>query len=214
MVKKRSSRPYFQFPLCALSYPEPDRLACIISFCCVEHGKRQWSELADQDQEALRRKGIHAEVPSMIRSRKTRIWGYTKFGAEALGVKICNTQLVVREHGRLSKYIEDFEARHGPDALLRVAVDFVVGVGSDSRLSYEDLAVLCAIYSKIGAKTGAVRITREDIWRRAHGFKSKQVFEAEMLGKPFVTERQVRSIIESLHARRFFARVTHARRQT
>ena len=82
-------------------------------------------------------------------------------------------------------------------------------------MSYRELAVLAAIYSKIGAAKGPVRITREEIWRRALGFKSKRVFLVEMRDRQaWITERQVRSIIERLHDRKFFARVTYARRQT
>jgi hypothetical protein len=81
-------------------------------------------------------------------------------------------------------------------------------------MSYPELAVLAAIYSKIGASRRPVRILREEILKRAHGFKSDCVFRAEMNGRdPFVTPHQVRSIIERLQARKFFARVTYARRQ-
>src|SRR5262249_25674082 len=82
-------------------------------------------------------------------------------------------------------------------------------------MPYPDLAVVAAIYSKIGASEHPVRISREEIWWRAHGFKSDRVFGIEMKGrKPLLTQRQVRSIIERLHERNFFAGVTYGRRQT
>jgi hypothetical protein len=82
-------------------------------------------------------------------------------------------------------------------------------------MSSPELAVLAAIYSKIGASKKPVRITREEIWRRALGYKSKRVFECETRDHSFtITKRQVRSIIDRLHSRNFFARVTFARRET
>ena len=82
-------------------------------------------------------------------------------------------------------------------------------------MAVQEFVILAAIYSKIGGKRYPVRITREDVWKRAHGFKSDRVFRAEMkYQRPFVTLRQARSIIDRLHARKFFARVTYGRRQT
>jgi len=212
MTAGRSIRPYLQFPLCALSYSGPDRRECIISFCCVEHGRRRWNELAKADLTTLRRHGIDSCLESELRNQKRATWGCARFGALLLGYKAASAQLIVRQHMRLCGHIEKFVASHGPDPLVRVAADFVYG--GDSRLSDPELAVLCAIYSKIGASRRPVRITRDDIWRRAHGFKSRRAFQVEMLGERSFTQRQVRSIIESLHARRFFARITFARRQT
>ena len=123
---------------------------------------------------------------------------------------------MLADHARLSRFVKEFEEKHGTDARVRIRADWVFEVRDNKGMSFQELAVLVAIYSKIGAARRPVRISRDDIWRRAHGFKSDRVFRAEMDGRrdPFVTRRQVRSIIERLHARKFFARVTYARRQT
>jgi hypothetical protein len=93
-----------------------------------------------------------------------------------------------------------FERKHGADAQVRLATKLVF---------------LAGIYSKIGAAKGPVRITREEIWRRALGFKSTRVFSVEMRRcQVCITSRQARSIIDRLQDRGFFARITYARRQT
>ena len=123
---------------------------------------------------------------------------------------------MLASHAQLSQFIKEFEERHGRDARVRIRTDWLFEVRDNKGMSYPELAVLAAIYCKIGAARGPVRILQDEIWKRAHGFKSDRVFRAEMnrRRKPFLTPRQVRSIIERLHGRHFFARVTFGRRQT
>jgi hypothetical protein len=123
---------------------------------------------------------------------------------------------MVAGHYTLERFIKDFERRHGPDARVRIVTSWVFEARDRKGISYAELAVLAAIYSKIGAAKGPVRITRDEIWRRALGCKSERVFRAEMHDrKASITQRHVRSIIDRLHApRKFFARVTYARRQS
>ncbi|MEP6698849.1 MAG: hypothetical protein ABJB09_03885 [Verrucomicrobiota bacterium] len=116
---------------------------------------------------------------------------------------------------RLLNHQRAFELKHGRDVQVRLATRFVFEARDNKGMSFREVAVLSAIYSKIGAATGPVRITRDEIRRRAHGFKSKQVFNQEIgLGLPEISERRIRTLIESLHDRGFFARITYARRQT
>src|SRR5438094_5804944 len=57
------SRRFFQFPLCALSFPgsERERLDNIISFGCVEVGKKQWQKFR-QIEKDLRREQQPSEI--------------------------------------------------------------------------------------------------------------------------------------------------------
>jgi hypothetical protein len=106
---------------------------------------------------------------------------------------------VLAHHARLSRFVKEFEEKHGTDARLRIRTDWLLEVRDKIGMSYPELAAMAAIYSKIGAARGPVRILQDEIWRRAHGFKSDRVFRAEMNGRdPFLTLRQVRSIIERL----------------
>jgi hypothetical protein len=136
-------------------------------------------------------------------------------GAQLLEVNIRNIRGVVASHERLAHFVREFERKHGADVQIRLATKFVFEARDNKGVSYQELAVLAGIYGKIGAGKGPVRITREEIWRRALGFKSKRVFSLEMIDRQvWITSRQVRSIIERLHSRRFFARLTYARRHT
>jgi hypothetical protein len=136
-------------------------------------------------------------------------------GAELLEIKILNVRVIIAEHERLATFVREFEQKHGRDVQVRVATKFVFEACYNKGMSYQELAVLTGIYGKIGAAKGPVRITREEIWRRALGFKSMQVFSMEMQDRQaWITPRQVRSIIERLHERGFFARLTFARRET
>jgi hypothetical protein len=75
---------------------------------------------------------------------------------------------------------------------------------------------LAAIYSIIGSKQGPVRITQNRIVCRALGYKTQAVMSAELSkrkdGVGPLTDWQIRSLLDRLQARRFFARVTYARR--
>jgi hypothetical protein len=88
--------------------------------------------------------------------------------------------------------------------------------GVDCIISFACVEVGKERWQKFSENERGARILQDEIWKRAHGFKSDRVFRAEMnrRRRPFLTPRQVRSIIERLHGRHFFARVTFGRRQT
>ena len=211
------SRPYFQFPLCALSLPDSqrERLDCIIAYCCIEMGKHEWTKLNDQQKEGW---SNNPPVPQW-RAAKVNLMQITHLqaliGACRLNITIGHAPSTATRHARLSCFLADFERKHGRDVQVRLATDLVFEARDDKGFSFAELAVIAAIYSKIGVSKGAVRITREEIWRRAQGFKSKLAFSRETAAQqPYLIRRKVRSLIESLHERGFFARVTYARRQT
>jgi hypothetical protein len=211
------NRRFFQFPLCALSFAgsERARLNNIIPFCCLEVGKKQWQKF-NQIEKDLRREqqpsGVYCTCKIVLTNDAHQ---QAVAGAQRLNIIIHDIRGIVSDHARLAGFIRDFERKHGADAQVRLATNFVFEARDNKGMSFRELAVLAAIYSKIGAAKRPVRITREEIWRRALGFKSKRVFSLEMHDRQaWITERQVRSIIERLHDRRFFARLTYARRQT
>ena len=208
------SRPYFQFPLCSLRFgtSRRQRLEAIISYGCVEMGKRLWTKHTVEERESRR-----AHPPDWCRRtlrKDTHLEAV--FGCEHLNVSAPNLEAMIAEHSDLARFVKIWEQQHGPDALVRIRTDWLFEVRDYKGMSYPELAVLAAIYSKIGAARGPVRILQDEIWKRTHGCKSDRVFRAEMnrRRRPFLTPRQVRSIIERLHGRHFFARVTVGRRQT
>src|SRR5262249_17846340 len=208
---------YFHFPLCLLSFEREiwERLNGIIALTCVEMGAREWRKF-NAAQRDFRRS---CQPPPNL--CKCKIDG-TKHeellvvaGCESLKTICMNVKSILASYAAVTRFIKDFERRHGTDARVRIRQDWLFEVRDNKGMSYAELAILAAIYSKIGASKRPVLITRDEIWKRAHGFKSDRVFQAEMNGRPpFLTPRQVRSIIERLHDRRFFARTTYGRRQT
>jgi hypothetical protein len=208
---------YFQFPLCLLSFGHDfkKRLDGIVALGCVEMGSRQWQEF-NPAQRHFRRS--HPPRPSVCtctidlsKDQELQVVA----GCEYLNLCCRNAKAVFDDYDRVIHLVEGFERKHGTDARVRIRKDLVLEVRDNKGMSYAQFAVLAAIYSKIGASKRPVLITRQEIWRRAHGFKSDRVFRSEMNGvPPFFTQRQVRSIIERLHERRFFARVTYGGRQT
>jgi hypothetical protein len=210
-------RHYFHFPLCALTFGRDirERLNCIISFCCVEMGVKQWEKFSPNERVARRSFYPPPHVCTCKIDLRKKEELQVVAGCEYLTVVCQNVEGTLAAYARLKRFVEDFERKHGTDARVRICTDWIFEVRDNKGMSYPELAVLAAIYSKIGASKSPVRITREEIWRRAHGCKSDRVFRTEMKGRrPFRTERQVRSIIERLHGRNFFARITYGRRQT
>jgi hypothetical protein len=213
----KTDRRYFQFSLCALHFGTsvPERLDHIISFCCVQQGIRRWATLSDEERRRFRSvtespflfiPGINVELQAEVQAA---------LGAEKLILKIQSLPSMLDQHSKLHSFISSFETRHGRDAQVRIVTDWVFEARLGKGISFIELAVLSAIYSKIGAKRGAVLIRRDEIWRRAHGCKSKAVFATLSKSLPFpLGESQVRSAVERLHTRGFFSRVTFGRRYT
>jgi hypothetical protein len=210
-------RNYFQFPLCALSFGrEPkERLNCIIAIGCVEMGVKQWKKFSP-NQRATRRSfqpPPHVCTGTIDLAKEEEL--QVVAGCEYLNLVLHDVKGILANYARVTRFIKDYERKHGTDARVRICKDWIFEVRDNKGMSYPELAAIAAIYSRIGESEHPVRITREEIWRRTHGFKSERVFKAEMKGRrPFLTERQVRSIIERLHERHFFARITYGRRQT
>jgi hypothetical protein len=212
------NRHFFHFPLCLLSSVEDVRTGVdhIISYACVEVGKERWQKLSENERGARRSFLPDPAVCSGSVDLEKDEELQAVVGCEYLDVCAGNVTGMLASHAQLLSFIKEFERRHGTDARVRIRTDWLFEVRDSKGMSYKELAVLAAIYSKIGASKGPVRITQDEIRKRAHGFKSDRVFTAEMSRrrKALVTPYQVRSIIERLHVRKFFARVTYARRQT
>jgi hypothetical protein len=208
---------FFHFPLCLLNFGRDinDRLNGIISLACVELGIKQWQKFSPNER--LARHSLHPPAQSctcridLSKDEELQLIA----GCEYFNLVCRNVKGMLADYPRVTRFIKDFERRHGTDARVRIRKDWGFEVRDKKGMSHPEFAVLAAIYSKIGASKRPVRITRDEIWKRAHGFKSDHVFRTEMNGQcPFLTQRQVRSNIERLHDRKFFARVTYGRRQT
>ena len=207
---------YFQFPLCLLSFGRDvnERLSGIISLGCVELGAKLWHQFSPAKQNSWRYNPPIRFCTSEIHLGKDEELQVIA-GCEYLKIGCYDIKDILAEHAQVTRFIRDFECKHGTDARVRIRTDWLFEVLANTGMSYPEFAVIAAIYSKIGATKTPVRITHEEIWIRALGFKSYRVFRTQWDGRPlFLTQRQVRSIVKRLHARKFFARVTYRRRLT
>src|SRR5262245_48058914 len=122
------SHHYFQFPLCALSFGTDfrDRLDCIISFACVDLGKKQWKKFSP-DERQLRRSTLPSRhiCPFPIDLAKNEHLQVVA-GAEHLGIKMGTVEYIIHRYARLWWFIREFEKRYGRDAQVRICKEWLL----------------------------------------------------------------------------------------
>ncbi len=139
-------------------------------------------------------------------------------GADVIGVDVGSLARTLAQHEKLCQFRDAWKSRHGADPVVRLKQQLVFEARDRKGINPRELAVLAAIYSVIGNKRRPVLITRQTIRQRALGYKTRAIFERELPrrtdGASPLTEWQLRSVLDSLAARKFFRRATHGRRQT
>jgi len=212
---------YFQFPLCALAFGanETERLNHIVAFGCVDAGGTMLNRLLPEIR--AQRADEFASAFSALRDfRKTK----PDHVALMLGARELNVQFrgliayPLQQADALVAFKTRFEQTHGRDVEVRLATRLVFEVRDKSGMSYREFAILCAVYSCIGAKAFPVRITRDRIQCRALGYKSPATMQAEIAnrtdGATPLSLRQINYTLDALHERQFFARARANERQT
>jgi hypothetical protein len=213
------SNPYFQFPLCALSFGQTTdaRLNAILDYSVVDAGSKLFQKLTgDQQQEFLRGKTVSRTNPKGLNPNDWQQCAAC-YGADIIGVTYHGFNCIIERHGQLRDYVADFETRNGKDARVRLKKSWLFDTRDGHGITYREFSVLCAIYSAIGDKELAI-VTRERIRRCALGYRTAAIMQAELSRRPDkaqpLTERQLRDTITRLHRNKFFARCTVARRIT
>jgi len=212
---------YFQFPLCALAFGanEVERLNHIIPFGCADAGGTMLNRLRPEIR-TMKADELATASGTPADYRKTK-FDHVAFalGARELNVRFSG-QIAhpLKQSETLLTFKTQFEAKHGRDVEARIATRLVFEVRDKAGMSYRELAVLCAIYSCIGAKSYPVRITRERIQCRMLGYKSPAIMQAELAnrtdGAKPLSLRQINYTLDALHERQFFARARANERQT
>jgi hypothetical protein len=211
--------PYFQFPLCALSFGQTvdARLNAILDYSVVEAGSLLFRKLtAEHQREFLAGRRQIGELPDGF---NTNLWLHRAalYGAKIIGVTYNYFGSVMERHQSLHVHITDFEKLHGRDAKVRIKKNWLFDTRDGHGITYREFSVLCAIYSAIGDKELAI-VTRDRIRRCALGYRTKAIMDAELPRRADktqpLTERQLRDTITRLHRNKFFARCTVARRIT
>jgi hypothetical protein len=212
----RQQAHYFQVPLCALAFGASDkeRTETIISYGVIETGTNLWEKLTESQRHEFLE--IRAEnLPRFFNHQDPRHLAAI-CGADKTGVHLGSLDCILKQHDALKTFCHGFEERHGPDARVRLKSSLVFEARDRGGITPRELWVLAAIYSVIGRKQGPVRITQDRIRCRALGYKIQAIMAAElsqrMDGAKPLSEWQLRSLLDCLQARKFFARVTYGRR--
>jgi hypothetical protein len=214
----RQCATYFQVPLCALAYGTSDRerLEVIISYGLVEAGAKRWGKLTDDErQQLLETKAKAGQLPRGFTRSNTK-HAIAVCGASVTNLTLGSPQFSLSRHAALSDFCDTFQQRHGADAVVRLKKDLVFEARDGGGITPRELYVLAAIYSVIGRKQGPVLITQDRVRCRALGYKTKTVMAAELPrrkdGAQPLSNWRLRSLLDRLQARKFFARVTYGRR--
>ncbi len=173
--------PYFQFPLCALSFGQTvnARLDAILDYSVVEAGSQLFRKLtAEQQREFLVGWRQLGKLPEGFNSNN---WldRATLYGAKIIGVTYNHLGSVMRRHHALHVHITEFEKHHGRDAKVRIKRDWLFDTRDGHGITYREFSVLCAIYSAIGDKELAI-VTRDRIRRCALGYRTAAIMDSEL----------------------------------
>jgi hypothetical protein len=212
-IKKREfDKHFFEFPLSSLIYlaNNRERINDLMGYCIV----RQTEKVKLSNVE------INNLVRHLIEERNKPLYGYKRdsiyhkkilIGSSHFGVIINNIQGVIDEYDKLNEGIFSYIGRNGKDAYCRIGKDLLFEVYK-GNFDYKLFSVLCGIQS-ILRDDKFKRITYDRIRYSMHGYKSKTVFEKENPGIKLLTDRQLKRLVDILHAKQFFSRFTYANRQ-
>ena len=213
----RQCATYFQIPLCALAFGKSDneRLNAIIHFGWVETGRKHWRKLPVEARHRFIDKQKW-DYPGHDFDSGLDAHCFALYGASLMSIQLGSIRYCLARHAELQNFTNAFQKRHGSDTLVRLKSSLVLEAHAGKGITLSEVSVLAAIYSVIGRKQGPVRITQNRISWRALGYKTQAVMSAELPkrkdGAEPLTDWQIRSLLDRLQARRFFARATYGRR--
>jgi len=206
---------YFQFPLYALAYgQEPaQRLSEIISFCCVDVGRKESADttLSEKKDEA---KKLENKPAGFNPSNKEHL--ALAIGMKTLNVNNGDAARILREHNAVCAFVNAMASKHGPSPLVRVRTD-IFWEALKGQMDYRRFSVLCGTYAIIGSKD-VCRVTRDRIRAGAMGYKTAAMMTAEVLAQRTdsavpLTENQVRRTLDDLEYSSLIFRVQVSNRK-
>ncbi|MDR3594291.1 hypothetical protein [Clostridium sp.] len=212
-IKKREfDKHFFEFPLSSLIYiaSNRERLYDLIGYCIVKQ----------TDKVTMTTSEINNLVRHLVEERDRPLEDYNKnslfhkkilIATSHLGVIIYNVRHEIEEYQKLNEAISSYVSRNGKDAYCRIGKAIIFET-CEGKFDYNLFSVLCGIQS-ILRDDKFKRITYDRIRYAMHGYKSKTVFEQENPGIKLLTDRQLKRLVDLLHAKQFFSRFTYANRQ-
>ncbi|HRQ55035.1 MAG TPA: hypothetical protein PL018_12310 [Ignavibacteriaceae bacterium] len=201
----------FDFPLCCLSYPadDKDKIGLIISYCIVEHSKKIKTNVENRVNYYLDENKSPAGFSKKLLSHKRLL-----LAGEEIGISLGYIPQTISSHETLSNYIHNYKLKNGNDSYCRTGKSLCFET-RDNQFPFRQFAVLCAIQSILGKTKKFKRITKDRIRFAMLGYKSKEVALKELKGQEkLLSDRQLGTVIDTLHAKKFFSKFTYANRQT
>jgi hypothetical protein len=205
---------YTQFPICLLAYGSNpnEQLNAILDFSARYAGRIKLKEMKQLGERFRPTKPVNGY------SSRDETHAALVAGGNWIGIDYSEVLGATQSCRALDEFISTHEKSFGKCPLVRIKTSLLFEARDQKGLQYDELCILVAIFSVIGNKGFPVRITKDVIQARALGYKTPRIVaEAIRLradgASPF-KEARLRKLIEILHARKFFARATYARRIT
>lgn len=177
---------FLEFPLCAIHgvVENKDLLVSILSWCVV-------CKANESDEGEFEHRIINA--------------------ARKMKMEVCFIEDCIERYNVLNWHISSFIQKNGKDSYCRIGKDLFFEAISGG-FNIENFCVYCGIQSVIGKKKKFVRITYDRIRYAMLGYRSKEIFEKNSLKRSFLTDRQIKRIVDILNSKQLFSKFTYARR--
>lgn len=210
--------PYFQFPLCCLAFGDDPvaRLQHVVDWCCVNMGKQMGQLMTRNQLQQLAHDMPPEERPNGLNPNSAP-HATIAAGMKRLHVRGGNAAQMLRQHETLTVFCDAIQANHGRFPLVRIRADLLWDT-IHGEMPYRNFAVLCGVYSVIGAKKYPARITRDRIRAGAMGYKNVAMMTSDVLkqrqdGAQPLTIDQLRHTLDVLETASCFARVQFSPRR-
>lgn len=206
---------YFQFPLYALAYgtEAKQRLSEIISYCCLEVGKKESAGMTVKEKKTEAEK-LTSKPGGFNQANHDHL--ALLIGMQILNVCNGNVGTMFHEHEEVGLFLNGMTVKHGPSPLVRIRND-LFWEAVKGEMDYRRFSVMCGVYAVIGSKDYC-RVTRDRIRAGAMGYKSAGMMTPEVIaqrkdGAKPLTENQVRRTLDDLECSTLITRVQVSNRK-
>ncbi|MBU1097320.1 MAG: hypothetical protein KKB34_12625 [Bacteroidetes bacterium] len=204
---RKFDKKFFEFPLCLLSYNDPKIIDKIISYSIVKYSQKVKIEVENRANMCV---GIYDGHFDWDKKEDLQLI----IASKELGIKLSTLSYSRKCYQELNNYVEYFVKMHGNDAWCRIGNSLLFET-RDKRFAEQDFRILCAIQSDLGKQKKFSRIVLDKIRYRMYGYKSKDIYNSINEDHyKLLTDKQLRSRIDKLHAKQFYSKFTYRRRQT
>lgn len=213
------------FPLCFLSFREDSSIAgedveyipslpeiaeLIISYGIVEYAMKLQRDdffISQLDESKIKKFTKQNSI-----SVKSGIDKYIILSSVKLGITFNDMKWTKGNHAKLSLYLQEYEAKHGKDAIVKMHSGILFHV-RDKTFDERMFRVYCAVVSVIGNKD-YVKIIMETISYRLHGYKTKEIYSMYKPSYEVLTDKKIKTTLHKLQKKKCFYFITYNCRLT